>query len=104
MSLIGYCAVLLERRPTIEWRRRSGRIPTSRELASDYAQANSQLYWMPASISSDEFRVARQPIQIIACAFDCGNSIRCNLSRRAFGTSMRMVGVTGNDRTAASRK
>ena len=57
MSLIGYCAVLLERRPTIEWRRRSGRIPTSRELASDYAQANSQLYWMPASISSDEFRV-----------------------------------------------
>ena len=39
MSPIGYCAVLLERRPTIEWRRRSGRIPTSRELASDYAQA-----------------------------------------------------------------
>jgi hypothetical protein len=38
VSPIGYCAVLLERRPTIEWRRRSGRIPASRELASGYAQ------------------------------------------------------------------
>ena len=61
MSPIGYCAVLLERRPTIEWRRRSGRIPASRELASDHAQGKFTAVWMPASISSDEFRVPRQP-------------------------------------------
>jgi hypothetical protein len=66
VSPIGYCAVLLERRPTIEWRRRSGRIPASRELASEHAQGKFTALLDAASSSSDEFRVARQPIQIIA--------------------------------------
>jgi hypothetical protein len=104
VSPIGYCAVLLERRPTIEWRRRSGRIPASRELASDHAQGK-----FTALLNACFQFVGRVPGCPSAntnhpSAFGCGNSIRCNLSRRASGTSMRMVGVTGNDRTAASRK
>ena len=43
-----------------------GRIPASRELASDHAQGKFTALLDAASSSSDEFRVARQPIQIIA--------------------------------------
>jgi hypothetical protein len=88
VSPIGYRAVLLECRPTIAWRRRSGQIPASRELPSDHAQGKFTT-------------LLNACFQFVGRVPGCPSA---NTKRRASGTSMRMVGVTGNDRTAASRK